>query len=135
MLSILASQRPETRQGDQANGDKRVGQEGLGSAAVFGDSPEAHGHLSGMGRLAEERYQSVQRWARSRGQSLLQSTLRLLASPTSKRVATLARPPGTASLWGKEIKAEAGREERARFRRAGRTRPGWDCLGPRRGRN
>lgn len=116
-------------------GDKRVDLEGLGSAAVFGDSPEAHGHLSGMGRLAEERCQSVQRGAWSRGQSLPQPTLRLLASPTSKRVATLARPPGTAGLWGKEIKARAGREERARFSGAGRARPGWDCLGTRRGRN
>lgn len=77
-----------------------------------------------MGRPAEERCQSVQRGARSRGQSLPRPTLCLLASPTSERVVTLARPPGTACLWGKEIKAAAGREERAQLRWARRARPG-----------
>lgn len=70
LLSILASRRSEARQGDQASGGQRGGVEGLGSAAASGDSPEAHGHRRGMGRPAEERHWSVQRGARSQGQSL-----------------------------------------------------------------
>lgn len=93
--------------------------EGLGSAAASGDSPEAHGHRRGMGRPAEERHWSVQRGARSQGQSLPGPTLYRPVSSTSEPVAALARPPGTAGLRGKEIKAAAGRGERARPGQAG----------------
>lgn len=85
--------------------------EGLGSVTVSGDSPEAHGHRRGMGRPAEEWRQSVQRGARSQGQSLPGPSL--CCSPTSEPVAALA------GLRDKEIKAAAGREEQARPGQAG----------------